>query len=449
MAKFFLTLILISACADPTLANAPKQLLPIVLARGLSRTLALGPGAIHVSNGEIIVARTLGQKIVLTGKAKGRSHLQIGDSTYQVVVVDSSTFLTYESLEKALEKIMGLTLKVDEETVTVQGELLRFNDWIDIRNMTRSRQTRFNFEAKMNSVVEKEALLYFKALLLKNRLGLASLTLSPRATISVNTQDKQNTKIYRELLEPFGFVVQESGSAVTLEPMVEVEIQIAEVRKNFARKLGVQYPSSYQAQLLPAPGTPNGQRADGSSENGMSVMLHAIEQNGNGKILAAPKLLCRSGKEAQFLAGGEFPIKIMNAFTKDVNWKRYGVLLNVKPIADLSGRMSIAVETEISMLDQANAVEGIPGLLTNRVVSHFDLEKSQTIALSGLIKSEIGRSSDGLPFLQRIPILGLLFSSEDFRENRTELIVFVTPRVMSQENLSEPIKMPTGWSDEI
>jgi pilus assembly protein CpaC len=123
------------------------------------------------------------------------------------------------------------------------------------------------------------------------------------------------------------------------------------------------------------------------------------------------------------------------------------VLLKIKPLVDGDGRMSIALETEVSMIDQSQVVDGIPGLLTNRIQSHFDLERSETIALSGLIKKEWGKSRSGLPALSNIPILGLLFSSEDYRENRTELVVFVTPKVVPVRGLGQQPVLPEGWDE--
>jgi pilus assembly protein CpaC len=129
---------------------------------------------------------------------------------------------------------------------------------------------------------------------------------------------------------------------------------------------------------------------------------------------------------------------------RDVVWKQHGVILRVKPKADFQGAISLEIETEISILDMANAVDGIPALKTNSVKSHFDLAGKRTIALSGLIRQEQGRSGEGLPYLSNIPILGRLFSSKRFMNYQTELVVFVTPEIHSPE-ADEKIEMPEGW----
>jgi pilus assembly protein CpaC len=186
---------------------------------------------------------------------------------------------------------------------------------------------------------------------------------------------------------------------------------------------GLKWPDTYSARILPQ----GLERTEDLIFNGK-----ALEESGHGKILASPNIICRSGKEAEFLAGGEFPIKILNYKVQDIVWKRYGILLRVKPKADSAGRISLSIETEISTIDKSTAVDGVPGLLTNRVSSHFDLTQPRTIALSGLIKNEDGTSSAGIPYLSRVPILGPLFSSKDFQEKRTELVIFVRPSILSE-----------------
>ena len=136
--------------------------------------------------------------------------------------------------------------------------------------------------------------------------------------------------------------------------------------------------------------------------------------------------------KSQFFAGGEFPLITLAG--KDnrqiVNWKKYGITLNFKPLVNSVGQMSLAIETEVSTIDKSKEVQGIPALLTHKVSSFFDLVESKTIALSGLIKNESGLSNSGLPFLKSLPLLGKLFSSEDFLENKSELVIFVTPQIM-------------------
>ena len=137
------------------------------------------------------------------------------------------------------------------------------------------------------------------------------------------------------------------------------------------------------------------------------------------------------------MAGGEFPVKFVNYKVKEVIWKKYGIFLKVKPVADSSGRMTIKIETEVSSINQI--IDGIPSLLTHRVSSTFDMNESRTIILSGLLKEQSHETSSGLPFLGQLPILGPLFSSQKFLNERTELLVFVKPEILENSKYLLPI----------
>jgi pilus assembly protein CpaC len=92
------------------------------------------------------------------------------------------------------------------------------------------------------------------------------------------------------------------------------------------------------------------------------------------------------------------------------------------------------LQTEVSSIDNSLTVDGVPGITTNKVSSFFDLPETKIIALSGLLKEVSGDSYTGMPFLSRLPVLGALFSSRDFIEKRTELVIFVKPEVMTRES---------------
>jgi pilus assembly protein CpaC len=195
---------------------------------------------------------------------------------------------------------------------------------------------------------------------------------------------------------------------------------VIEVRKSFLRNLGIQWPEAASISLN-----------NNSSTEELWTNIHGFETNGDASLLASPNILCKSHEEAEFVAGGEFPIKIINGKLHDVIWKKYGILVKFKPIADFSGHMNIEMESEISQIDGSITVDGIPGLTTHKIKSEFDLFDSQTILLSGLIRSDQSKSAEGIPFLKDIPILGNLFKSQLFKNNESELIVLVRPEIQN------------------
>jgi pilus assembly protein CpaC len=292
---------------------------------------------------------------------------------------------------------------------------------LDLGEVTKLSAASWRFTALLAPDVKQRARTHFEQLLSYASLNSATLEFEPFATALVSSESSDTAILARKILGPFGFQIEQSGASLMLEPLVRVQIVVAEIKKNKRGAIGIDWPTTLEGQLLPVPKLPY----DGVLRFG----LNALETQGIGRILAEPTLLCRSGKEAQFLAGGEFPIKVSSFKNQSVSWKRHGVLLKIRPKADSSGRMSIAIEAEVSMIDAANTVDGIPGLLTNRIETHFDLTSSRTIVLSGLIKKEWANSAQGLAGLSSIPVLGPLFNSQEFRDQETELMIFVTPQI--------------------
>jgi pilus assembly protein CpaC len=418
---FFLIFILNSRA----FAILPKH---IVLAVG-SAELIRAKGAVHFSNNKVIKAADLGSSIRVTGKSVGAVDVEFKQGSYHIDVLKPDEFSLYCRLNIILRQMRGLELSIRKNEILVKGELLRKGDWIRLASLY-SGGASFRFQAHLSDRLRAEMMIHFKSLLRESDLPIASLQITPEAQVSLAKKMLVFKPKYEKVLKAYGFIVESNPSILQLEPLVRVNILVAEVRKNFSRELGVAWPGTASANLLPSFQLP------GSSESVVG-QINALETQGNGHLLAAPTLLCRSGKHAEFLAGGEIPIKIVNIKIHETTWKKYGVLLKVDPIADSTGRMSIALTTEVSMLDPSHAIDGIPGLLSNRIESHFDLKKSRTIALSGLLKNEWFHNSNGLPWLAQVPVLGYLFSSKEYKNNETELVIFVTPEVILPEALED------------
>lgn len=398
----------------------------ILVPVGKTEVLPLKPYSfIHASNGKILKLREHAGRILATGVSPGELTLTNQTKKYKVFVLDQKDIDSYHAILKLVENMRGLNIEILEDRVHLTGELLRFSDWLKISNVSKEKNLRWVFKAKLSSDFEKEIMEAVNTEIQNASLPLSTLSARPEFQVIISSQQKNYVDRYYELLEPMGFHVVEDKNALQLEPMVDLNVHMVEIKKSYFRKIGIDLPTKYSAQVLPAQNF----KVTG---NPFEIALNSMEQDGDAKIIASPHLSCRSGKEATFLAGGEFPIKIMNFQTNEIQWKKHGILLTFKPIADRSGKMSLALSAEISMLDQAQAVDGVPGLLVNRVQSHLDLKSTQTVAISGLIREHVGKSKQGLALLKNIPVLGLLFSSEDFREDKTDLVVFVTPKVLEE-----------------
>jgi len=188
-------------------------------------------------------------------------------------------------------------------------------------------------------------------------------------------------------------------------------------------------------------------------ENGVGAFIQALKSNGLFRSLAEPNLLAVHGQEASFLAGGEFPYPVVqggaNVGAVTIQFREYGVRLTFTPMIQPSGNIRLHVAPEVSTLDFANGLTlqgfNIPSILSRKAETEIELADGQTFAIAGLIDNSIIEDIDKIPVLGDIPILGSLFRSKELRQNKTELLVLVTPRLVQPVDQAPPL--PTGEPD--
>lgn len=243
--------------------------------------------------------------------------------------------------------------------------------------------------------------------------------------------------------------------------MVFMNIKITEFNKNFLENLGIQWDSSitgpaaglafdaarndsFRVSEAPATSFTGALGFGGAAASpplgffGIATQITSrinfAVNSGNAVILAEPRLAVRSGGEAKFLAGGEFPISISNINGTTIEFKEFGIKLDVKPEVDKKNNIRANVLTEVSAIDNSVAVDNVPGLLTRRTETQVSMKSEETLVISGLINQEISKDVQRLKFLSDIPILGALFRSKNFRDRKTELVIFITPNVFDAES---------------
>ena len=167
---------------------------------------------------------------------------------------------------------------------------------------------------------------------------------------------------------------------------------------------------------------------------GLSAQLNALELKGTASVLAEPQLSTRSGYKASFLAGGEIPYSIATVNGVTVQFKPYGIKLDIEPRVGRNGIIRAVIESEVSSIDSSFTTTGGPGLLTRRTKTEFNVKEGETIVLSGLLQRSSSTDIDKVPFLGDVPILGALFRSKRFQNKETELVVFVTPTIMDSHS---------------
>jgi pilus assembly protein CpaC len=169
----------------------------------------------------------------------------------------------------------------------------------------------------------------------------------------------------------------------------------------------------------------------------LGLQLQGLEDDNLGNILAEPNLTTVSGEKAGFLAGGEFPVPTGRDREGNiiVEYKEFGVSLNFKPIVLSEDRISVQLDTEVSSLNQGQGITlanvQVPGLDVRRASTTVELNSGGTLMIGGLLSSSNIKAMAGLPGIKDTPILGNLMASKSFQRQETELVVLVTPYLVS------------------
>ncbi len=185
----------------------------------------------------------------------------------------------------------------------------------------------------------------------------------------------------------------------------------------------------------------------------LNAFIQASEQRGDFRSLAEPNLMVLPGREAYFLAGGRFPFPAVQGGGVQgaigIQFEEFGVRLRFTPVITRSGSIRMKVEPEVSSLDFANGlvISGfvIPSILTRKATTEVELMEGQFLAIAGLLDNATTDNVSKIPVLGDIPILGELFRSKNLQQRRTELLVLVTPKLVTADAAAKPL--PTGEPD--
>ncbi len=189
-----------------------------------------------------------------------------------------------------------------------------------------------------------------------------------------------------------------------------------------------------------------------NSKEGLGGVVRALQNKGLFQSLAEPNLIATNGKEASFLAGGEYPYPVVqpssggNSVT--IMFKEFGIRLNFTPTVLAGDLINLKVRPEVSALDFSNAITmagfRIPALSTRRTETEVELRDGQTFAIAGLMNNTVTSTMSKIPGIGDVPILGLLFRSKAHQKNQTELVVMITPTIVKrgQMGVSEGLPSP-------
>ncbi|HEY7885498.1 MAG TPA: pilus assembly protein N-terminal domain-containing protein [Cellvibrionaceae bacterium] len=287
--------------------------------------------------------------------------------------------------------------------------------------------------------------------------GIKITTVGRRVVVDGNleTRDLERVNIVKERYEDMLILAREMSAYE--QKMIYFDVKIVEFDRSETEELGINWSKSFAGPSL---GYANTWKAGGSLipawqaegigggygyETGARGILFGIatdivsvidllEQNGSALVLSSPRLSARSGGKADLTVGGEVPVITSSISGSSVEYKDYGVLLNMEPSLDLYGNITARIEVAITQLDLAQAVDGQPAFKKRATGNDIKLRQGDTLVLSGLITREEQVTYRKVKWLADIPVLGALFRSKSFSSGETEMVIFITPHILDDLN---------------
>jgi pilus assembly protein CpaC len=255
---------------------------------------------------------------------------------------------------------------------------------------------------------------------------------------------------------------------------IMLQVRFAEVSKTALRNLGVSFGGTDGVSSISTNGLTNAALsftgtspglgiATAGANNGITLFgqgrfgvvafdyfVQALHSNGLVRVLAEPNLCCTSGQTANFLAGGQIPIPVpqpgSGGTTITIEYHDYGVNLNFTPQVLGDGKIRLKCAPEVSDLDYSTAVTvggtSVPGFTDRKVDTTVELSDGQSFALAGLLNQKTSASNTAIPVLGDLPVLGALFRSVSYQRSETELVILVTPRLVSALNPDQITGLP-------
>lgn len=222
---------------------------------------------------------------------------------------------------------------------------------------------------------------------------------------------------------------------------MEVSVEIAEINNTRAREMGIFWSdeitggeiSFIQEGRVPEylPGVPSIiTSGDWNRHTALNATLKMLSEKGVAKILSKPKLATRSGTSANFLVGGEMPVIASGIGGGSIEWKEFGIKLEIKPVIVENRQIDTSVFAVISRLDWSNKIGNYPAIASRYARAQVLLNTGDTFTIAGLGETKRERKTRGVPLLMDIPFLGVLFSRSSWVDVENTVVIFVTPKIV-------------------
>lgn len=294
--------------------------------------------------------------------------------------------------------------------------------------------------------------------LLKDIPGIKINTVGRRVVVDGNLEarDLARVNLVKERYDDLLVLAREITDYE--QKMIYFDVKLTEFDRDQTEELGINWsksfagPSARYGKIWSASGSLRETWAEGAEDaeffpfvegsrgllfgigSEITSVIDLLEQTGAAITLAEPRLSARSGGEADLTVGGEVPVITSSLNGSSVEYKDYGIILGIAPKVDLYDNITARVSVSVSQLDLANAVEDQPAFKKRMTENDVILRPGETLVLAGLISQEEQVTYNNVKWLADIPILGKLFQSKSFTAGTTEMVIFITPQLITDVN---------------
>ena len=449
------------------IATALLALAPAALAESEGGTVHLGVGQqktltvrdvqrVAIGDPEVADVKQVGGggELLITGVGEGRTSLLAwrragARLTYSVVVRKQDPRELIGEIRALLGDREGIRLRLVGDRVYLDGETLTGEDQERVQQVVSMYPQIRSFVRPSASAKRLAAESMNRAFQRAGLPGVQATVAGGAVFLEGRVETKEDLAKAELILKAMGEKA-ESLLTVAARRMVLVEVEFVEVAADQNKLVGVKPPlqlvsspgsgATYQV-VRPLPGDSGTQPVHsvaGTLAASADFSVGARFDDGRQRILSQPRLLCASGEKAEFTAGGEIPLLVATQNQFAVEFKKFGIVLQITPTADAFGDIATQVYAAVSDVDRSLSVRAngfdVPGLRLREVRTNVTVKDGETIVLSGLYNYDESKEVSKVPLLGNIPILGELFKSRQFVEHKTQLAIYVTPRVVSPDS---------------
>lgn len=392
-------------------------------------------------------------QLVMLANSEGITSMHLwlengSEMDFDVSVKEKTSFDSYSEIKQLLRSTPGIKVKKVGELTVLSGTISTADKEIFDR-IIKQFPDALNLVTQGNPFQELSSLFASIPNLKVRKIG--------KNTVLSGEISNQYANIISQVTSKFPNVINMTRSQSTVAgKMVYMEVKIMEVKKSFSETVGINWsnlgligPSlefgwqgtARSGTIAKSDNVPSGIKDSSNADfsagtgyvgiaTGITSTINLAEETGDAVLLANPRLSARSGGKAEFLSGGEYPLPVTNDSGQvTVEFKKYGIQLLIEPVVDDLGNILAHVDTEVSTVDESVAVDGIPGIASRTTKADISMRENQTMVIGGLLSDDISNSFDKVKWLANLPILGPLFRSKSFQTKRTELLIFVTPKI--------------------